>query len=170
MSINPPSDIVLDVARAADPVRSSEATERLARMATDLDTNSPGFSNVLSGLPTRSAMTGSMLTQLEINSRHANTSTQPLDSETKAYRNFEALVLQNLVQNMLPDSEEFFGEGTAGMIWKSMLADQLGADLAKKVDLGIGPKHAKAHVAGLHKPDAPAPLTPATVSSSQIRS
>ncbi len=90
---------------------------------------------------------------------HSWSKSEPLDPQTKAYRGFEAMVLQNLVETMLPSSEEFFGEGTAGLIWKSMLADQLGTELAKKVDLGIGPKHAgRAHSAPLHRPDAAAPL------------
>ena len=39
---------------------------------------------------------------------------------------------------MLPkESEEVFGKGTAGGVWKSMLAEQLGAQLAKGKGIGI---------------------------------
>lgn len=159
MSINPPSDIVLDVARAADPARSVAATERLAQMAAGSASADANFSSVLSELRTLPGEAASLRSQLELGSVHAPGKSEPLDPQTKAYRGVEALVLRNLVENMLPSSEEFFGEGTAGMIWRSMMADQLGDDLAKKVHLGIGSKHVgRAHAAALHKTDATAPL------------
>ena len=53
---------------------------------------------------------------------------------------------------MLPkESEEVFGKGTAGGVWKSMLAEQLGAQLAKGKGIGIAKQLAAAHPAG---PDA----------------
>ena len=171
MSINPPSDIVLDVARAADPARSVEAAERLARLGGNSTAAETGFSNVLGGLPSPASSAADLRTQLELQSEHPHTAVQPLDAQTKAYRSFEALIFQNLVQNILPDSEEFFGEGTAGMIWKSMLADQLGTDLAKKVDIGIGPKHLfKTHAAALGKPDPLHGVVPAVAASLPKRS
>jgi flagellar protein FlgJ len=176
VSINPPSDIVLDVARAADPARSVEATERLARMGPDTEPVAGGFSNVLRGLPREPATTAELQTQMELSraspqTRGERTATEPLDPQTKAYHNFEALVLQNLVETMLPNSEEFFGEGTAGTIWKSMLAKELGTDLAKKVDLGIGPKHGyKPHALALHQPHASLPVASPVNVTSQNRS
>jgi hypothetical protein len=159
VSINPPSDIVFDVARAADPARSVAATERLAQMAPEPDSADAAFSDVLSGLRTPPVETASLRTHLELPLVHSPGKSEPLDPQTKAYRGVGAMVLRNLVEAMLPSSEEYFGEGTAGMIWKSMLADQLGTELAKKVDLGIGPKHTgRAHAAALHKLDATAPL------------
>lgn len=56
----------------------------------------------------------------------------------KAYVQFEAFVLQNFVESMLPkDAESVFGGGTAGSMWKSMLAEKLGMELAKSGQLGI---------------------------------
>jgi flagellar protein FlgJ len=159
VSINPPSDIVLDVARAADPARSVAATERLAQMAPSSEAADANFSNVLSELRTPRGDPVGLRTQLELSSVHEAANSQAVDAHTKAYRGVEALVLRNLVENMLPTGEDFFGEGTAGMIWRSMMADQLGNDLAKKVDLGIGKKHVgQAHAAALHKTDATAPI------------
>ncbi len=55
-----------------------------------------------------------------------------------SYQKFEAMVLQNFVQSMLPkESATFFGEGTAGEIWKSMMAEQLAAMLAEGGGIGI---------------------------------
>jgi peptidoglycan hydrolase FlgJ len=141
VSINPPSDIVLDVAKAADPARSVAATERLAQMARGKATTETSFSNALSGLRSSVNDEAGLRSQVELMSAHRRDSTEHIDPKTKAYRGLEALVLQNLVETMMPESEEFFGEGSAGSIWRSMLAQELGTDLAKKVDLGIGPKH-----------------------------
>ena len=44
----------------------------------------------------------------------------------QVYRKFEAMVLQNFVKNMLPNSETLYGKGSAGEIWKGMMAEQLG--------------------------------------------
>jgi peptidoglycan hydrolase FlgJ len=49
---------------------------------------------------------------------------------------------------MLPkESEEVFGKGTAGGVWKSMLAEQLGNQLAKGNGIGIAKQLAAAHPA-----------------------
>jgi peptidoglycan hydrolase FlgJ len=66
VSINPPSDIVLDVARAADPARSVAATERLAQMAPSSEAADANFSNVLSELRTPRGDPVGLRTQLEL--------------------------------------------------------------------------------------------------------
>lgn len=51
---------------------------------------------------------------------------------------FEAFALRNFVESMLPDEKStFFGSGTAGSIWRSMLAEHLGASLAENGGIGI---------------------------------
>jgi flagellar protein FlgJ len=166
VSINPPSDIVLDVARAADPARSVAASERLAQMGAASTTTETSFANALSSLRAQSADEAGLRTQLDRMSERPRSTTDHMDPRTKAYRGLEALVLQNLVETMMPESEEFFGEGSAGMIWKSMLAQELGADLAKKVDLGIVPKNgSKTHNPDPRKADViPLLTSPAGVS------
>jgi Rod binding domain-containing protein len=65
------------------------------------------------------------------------------------YRKFEAFILQTFVETMLPkNSEELFGKGTAGGVWKSMLAEQLGSQLAKGNGIGIAKQLAAGHSAG----------------------
>lgn len=54
------------------------------------------------------------------------------------YVEFEAFVLQSFIEAMLPkNAESVFGSGTAGGIWKSMLAEKLGAELARSGGIGI---------------------------------
>lgn len=51
---------------------------------------------------------------------------------------FESFVLRSFVESMLPDdNSSYFGTGTAGKIWKSMLAEQLGDEMAKDGGIGI---------------------------------
>lgn len=60
------------------------------------------------------------------------------DRRTKAMQDFEAMVLQNFIGSMLPqNAEQVYGEGTAGDIWKSMLAEQLGKQMARSGGIGI---------------------------------
>lgn len=51
---------------------------------------------------------------------------------------FEGFVLQSFIEPMLPkDDSSYFGEGTAGAIWKSMLAERIGAQMAAAGGVGI---------------------------------
>jgi len=59
-------------------------------------------------------------------------------SARAAAQDFEAFVLQSFVEAMLPrDAERVFGGGTAGDIWKSMLAEQVAKELARSGGIGI---------------------------------
>lgn len=51
---------------------------------------------------------------------------------------FEAFFLQSFIQSIMPqESSEVFGEGTAGEVWKSMLAEKLGMQFAEAGGIGI---------------------------------
>lgn len=152
MSIKPPSDLLLDVVKAADPAASAAAAERLAKIAGRPNSADPGFSSVLNDVETPPRTSASLPVQLPSAVAHARTPDAPVDAAaTKAYQGLEALLLQNVVSTMLPDSADIFGEGSAGAIWRSMLAEQLGADLAKKVDLGIMPRYLRGHHSSKHE-------------------
>lgn len=140
MSIKPPSDLLVDVARAADPATSAAAAERLARMGVRGSNMDAGFSEILNGVGAPPPSPSSAA-ELAAGSRVVPRPSAPVDANKKAYQGLEALLLQNLVETMLPKNSEIFGEGTAGNIWRSMLAQELGTNLAKKVDLGIEPRY-----------------------------
>jgi peptidoglycan hydrolase FlgJ len=58
--------------------------------------------------------------------------------ELKPAQQFESFVLQSFVETMLPAADSgFFGEGTAGTIWRSMLAERIGAEIAASGGVGI---------------------------------
>jgi peptidoglycan hydrolase FlgJ len=51
---------------------------------------------------------------------------------------FEALYLRQMLEEWMPkDSKDLFGEGTAGSVWRSMLADQMATTLSKSGTIGI---------------------------------
>ncbi|MFP5076323.1 rod-binding protein [Rhizobium sp. YIM 134829] len=133
MAISPPSDLVLDVVRAADPARVEEAQARLkanqaAFRATSLAETGNGFSNTVAILDQNQGTSGLG----NINNR------APQKAVPEAYRKFEAMVLQNFMKSMMPkDSEEVYGKGIAGNMWKDMMAEQMGTVLAKGRGIGI---------------------------------
>jgi len=154
VSIKPPSDIVLDVARAADPASSAAAAERLARIAGGGGRTDPDFSSVMAEVETAEPLPGGADAAASARTGAAPASvplTEPrfesaapaasADAGEKAYKGLEAILLQSVVSTMLPEDSEFFGEGSAGAIWRSMLAEQLGDTLAKRMDLNIMPKY-----------------------------
>lgn len=51
---------------------------------------------------------------------------------------FEAFFLQSFIQSILPqEASEVFGEGTAGEVWKSMMAEKMAMQFAEAGGIGI---------------------------------
>ena len=51
---------------------------------------------------------------------------------------FEAFVLQSFIQSIMPqEATAVFGEGTAGEVWKSMLAEKIAMQVAEAGGVGI---------------------------------
>jgi len=126
VAITPATDIVLDVARAADPERYRAALERLARLRAGADVSPPP------------AFTP--------NPPVANTANPPAQTTPGArsrrqldpYGQFEAFVLQSFLQSMMPrNATSVYGRGSAGEFWRSMLAEKLGDELARSGQVGI---------------------------------
>lgn len=137
MAISPISDIVLEVAKAADPTRSSAAAARLGAAAGASGAYAGSFEEALGGgrspLPVPSRMPfDPALAVVHMRSNDA------LRTPAAPYEKFEAFVLQTFIESMLPrNGEALFGAGTAGEIWKSMLAEGLGTQLAQAGGIGI---------------------------------
>ncbi|QTK79606.1 hypothetical protein AT6N2_C1933 [Agrobacterium tumefaciens] len=127
------SDLVMDVVRAADPLEVQVAQEKLkankaAFAATSLADSGKGFGaavDMLDGASSKAGLGNS-------NIRSARTEVP------ETYRKYEASVLQTFVANMLPkDSEEVYGKGNAGEIWKSMMAEQFADTISRNGGVGI---------------------------------
>lgn len=66
------------------------------------------------------------------------TAATPPDKAAEAFRQFEAFVLQSCIETMLPkNAEGVFGKGTAGAVWKSMLAEKLADQISRNGGIGI---------------------------------
>lgn len=132
VAISPPSDIVLDVIKAADPQSVRQAHETLAKSSVQVA--SAGDAKAAGAAFERSFGAARLAGGNETGADSA-----AVDPATRSsYEKFEAMVLQNFVKSMLPqDAETFFGEGTAGDMWKGMMAEELGTMLAKGGGIGI---------------------------------
>ena len=140
MAISPPSDIVMDVVNAADPTRVQEAQEKLRTQtatlaAARLTRQDQGFATDVASLD---KAVGMRLDRTNA-PRTLDTKTVSGESQTpETYRKFEAMVLQNFLKYMMPnDSEDVYGKGMAGDIWKSMSAEQIANSIAKRGGIGI---------------------------------
>ncbi|MEF2071751.1 rod-binding protein [Consotaella aegiceratis] len=141
MAISPPSDLVLDVLRAAGPDADNRLAATLRQKAvTGPDSSALAFADTMRGEALRVGGTGADLeiaptssadTKLVQTAHHESSQAGP-------YEKFEAFVLRSFVESMLPsENSSFFGEGTAGGIWRSMMAEQIGDELAKGGGIGI---------------------------------
>ncbi|WP_114943995.1 rod-binding protein [Microvirga calopogonii] len=167
MAISPPSDIINDVARAADPARYQAATQKLADGASALDGAS--FDDAMKSMAGQPLMApGADIYMLRNALRNDAESTGAAKAK-KAHQEFEAYILQTFVESMLPkDAENTYGKGNAGSIWKSMMAEQIGAQISKAGGIGIAKRLLDAQD-GARSSDIRVPPTPASFSG-QIES
>jgi len=148
MIVTATSDLVLDVLDAADPVSQRAATAKLdALKSSDTDFSATMDAEAKAATADQSAAKVAETQSTAINGAPVQVIKAPASGEV--YRKFEAFILQTFVETMLPkESEQVFGKGTAGGIWKSMLAEQLGAQLAKGKGIGIAKQLAAAQPVG----------------------
>lgn len=122
MAISPPSDIVLDVARAADPEAIASARATLMNRvhgasAVAFDAGTAAVAPTSHNTLTRQASATSM---------------------SDASKKFEAMVLQTFISAMMPkDTQGTYGQGMAGEMWKSMMAENLAGAVANGGGIGI---------------------------------
>ena len=151
MIVTATTDLVLDVLEAADPATQRVATAKLnALKSSDADFTATIDAETGKARAAAAVQTAAVAAEAEsgaVNGAPVPAIKAPASGEV--YRKFEAFVLQTFVETMLPkESEEVFGKGTAGGIWKSMLAEQLGSQLAKGKGIGIAKQLAAAQPAG----------------------
>jgi Rod binding domain-containing protein len=141
MAIKPGSDIVLDVLRAADPVREQATTQRLSALGAGGVDAPEEFSKALDAAqkppavqPASAADAGDMRDRLPGVDGAAAADLKAAKTKVE----FEASILKTFVDEMMPKNEtDVYGEGTAGDIWKSMLSDQIATQIARSGAFGI---------------------------------
>ena len=141
MPISPPSDIVLDALMAADPAK------RAARI-TQFEKLSPAEvvrngSKIQAGQAVTAklqpvglqfdAFTNVVARQnMEVLAHPAAGPPRP------AFKQFEAMVLQNFVSSILPsEGSKTFGRGTSGAVTKSWMAEAISNQIAQGQGIGI---------------------------------
>jgi flagellar protein FlgJ len=160
MAINPPSDIINDVARAADPTRYQAAAQRLVEGASAAEGGS--FEDAVKAASMKPLMaSGADIYSIRNSIRNDAESATAVKAK-QAHQEFEAFILQTFVESMLPkDAENTYGKGTAGSIWKSMMAEQIGAQISRAGGIGVAQ-----HILGSRK----AEVSPGEVNPSVARS
>ena len=136
MAISPTSDLILDVARAADPQKALAATRALNGAAAGAD--GAGFTSTLAGFSPSLTRYG-----------YKNPSPTLGAAETRAHKaavGLESVLLKNFVDQMLPkDAVAVFGDGVAGDVWKSMLSEKIANEVAKSGALKLADRLFETH-------------------------
>lgn len=159
LSIAPPSDIVMDVAQAADPARRQAAVAKLAAQAA-----AQGGSPPVDFAATLSSATPGPGTRTDPSLRLSPLvgagRSQGLAGRGSPYQKFEAMVLQNFVESMLPKDTELFGDSASADACRSMFAGKIADQLARSGRIGIAQSiehfqsHAAAAASAVKLPDA----------------
>jgi flagellar protein FlgJ len=172
VAINPPSDIVLGAILAADPSKYRAAVDRLRRAGGGTSGKVAAPVATLSASASQRAGTApgaaSANAQGQLASPVRAAATGQTGKSPNAFAQLEAFVLQSFIQTMLPkNSQSFFGKGTAGEVWKSMLAEKLGAQIASSNQVGLAKRLAAGRSEALASPLPAAALggAPRTASS-----
>lgn len=118
MAVDFPTDLIMDVARAADPQRVRSVTARLEGAGSAGDAGSAIAD---------AARIGRGLSRV-----HAGKDAR------EAAKEFEALLVTNMIDTMMGESaESVFGGGFAGSVWQSMMAEQVAKQVVKTADFGV---------------------------------
>ena len=127
MSLAPPTDIVLEVARAADPSRAAAVVDKLRALAAQGAASPQDFAAALRTAASPAAPTPPVL---PIGA--------PVSRARKAETKLEAVMLSEFIGEMLPkDAPSAFGQGYAGQMWRSMLAERVADQIAASGRLGL---------------------------------
>jgi flagellar protein FlgJ len=151
VAINPPSDILSDVAAAAHPRKLQEATQRLETAGTEAAAaaNFALAMNAVNGAKTHDVRTPDAAvtaTGLPASTTKAPDAPIAQQSRPEALKKFEAFFLQTFVDSILPkNATSVFGTGTAGEVWRSMLSEHMAAEIAKSSKFGIAERLAGNH-------------------------
>jgi peptidoglycan hydrolase FlgJ len=149
MAFNPRTDVILEVASAAGPSRASLAAQRLNAIAGSNATPADFVSSLNQAAGMANAPPASPTSGADARWRLAEAAGGP-DKLRQAKTQFEAMMLNSFVSELLPkDTGEVFGQGMAGDMWRSMLAEQVSTQIAKSGKLGLARRLFATHE-GLH--------------------
>ena len=150
MAFNPRTDVVLEVASAADPSRATLAAQRLNALAGSNAPTADFAADLDRAAAPGSAASAALPNAADARSRLAEAPGEP-DKLRQAKTQFEAMMLNSFVSEMLPkDTGEVFGQGMAGDMWRSMLSEQVSTQIAKSGKLGLARRLFATHEVAPH--------------------
>ena len=178
MAFNPSTDVVQEVLNAADPLSASLATQRLNALASSSAPEADFSADLDRAASKAPAIPAPLEGAADARSRLAEMPNGP-DKLNQAKTQFEAMMLSPLVSEMLPkDASNVFGSGTAGDMWRSMLAEQVSQQIAKSGKLGLArrlfathelaPRDGLAHPGGTAEPASAAAQMSANILSAPV--
>jgi Rod binding domain-containing protein len=130
VSIAPSTDIVLEVSRAADPSRASAVAQKLEALSAQGGGSPQDFAAALDAASAAPAA--------DARARVAGAALVRNNRAEQAPQKLEALVLTQFINEMLPkDTPNAYGQGFAGDMWRSMLAEKVADQIARSGRLGI---------------------------------
>lgn len=136
MAISVNTDLVLDVLKAGNTQRAAIADAHLQTKKTssfEIAAAGEKFAAELASKTADTAPKSALSSNLpDMRLRFAKPDVD------ESFQKFEAVILEQFVKDMLPqEASAVFGEGTAGDIWKGMMAQQIGDAVAKGGGIGI---------------------------------
>lgn len=144
MSVSIPSDLVMDVMRAADPRRMQAAARKLGAAGRTMVATAD-FGRALPQAGKAAAPgTGDLVLDVmkAADPQRATAAAGKLAAlgagTPDAYAQFESFMLRDAFEEMLPKAESgAFGDGFAGGVWRSMAADQFASIFSDHGGIGI---------------------------------
>jgi flagellar protein FlgJ len=125
MAISPPSDLVLDVAMAADPDTLRASVEKLRSIA-----------STRAAAQTR--LSRDSFASLQQPGPAIDSPGKPASAPSQSFKKFEAFMLQSFVESMFTgENQAVFGKGIAGEYWKSMMAEAIANKMSDAGGIGV---------------------------------
>jgi flagellar protein FlgJ len=156
MSLAPSTDLVLEVSRAADPARAAAVAEKLNALGRQGAGSPQDFAAALNAAVPAPAP-----------------AVAPSKRAQAAQTKLESVMLTEFIGEMLPkDAPEAYGQGYAGDMWRSMLAERIADQIAASGRLGIASRLFAGHpLSQSARPLAPslAQSTPSGASAADMR-
>lgn len=165
MGISPPTDIVLDVMRAADPERVRAARSALAARAAGAPPGDDAGAATAADAGRGHVFGLGPLKPGPSPTRPASAGPPPApvaapDDPSAIFTDFEAVTLTTFVKAMLPrEADSIYGGGLAGGIFRDMYAAEIASEIARAGGVGVAERLAAHYGRG---GDGAPPADPAT--------
>ena len=132
------SDLILDVANAADPVRRKMALERLENLGKTAPPDAIGSSFARHiDMNATGSTSAEPVASLRASLDNIHGHPMPQNGQS-GLQKFEAFILGNFIGLMMPkDNEAVYGKGMAGEMWQSLSAQYIGEAVAKRGGIGL---------------------------------